>query len=48
MTPNTDAYLLLGMVVVLTIVTSYTVSLVLRFRQTTRLIATLETIQDER
>ena len=48
MTPNTDAYLTLGLAVTLTILATYSVSLLLRFRQTTRLIATLETLKDER
>lgn len=48
MTPNTDAYLALGVGVTLTILTTYTVSLLLRFRQTSRLIQTLETLKDER
>jgi hypothetical protein len=46
--PNTDAYLALGVGVTLTILASYSLSLLLRFRQTTRLIQTLETLKDER
>ena len=44
---NTDAYLLLGITVVLTILGGYSLSLWLRFRQTNHMIQTLETLKEE-
>jgi hypothetical protein len=45
---NTDAYLLLGITVVVTILGSYSLSLWLRFRQTDQMIQTLETLKEEK
>lgn len=46
--PNTDAYLALGIAVTLTILSGLVGSLWLRFRQTNKLIQTLEALKDER
>lgn len=44
---NTDAYLALGVTIVLMIVGGYTLSLGLRFRQAGKLIDTLRALKDE-
>jgi hypothetical protein len=44
---NTDAYLLLGVTITLTILGAYSLSLWLRFRQTGRMVQTLETLKEE-
>ena len=45
---NTDAYLALGLVVVAVILGGYITSLALRFRQTGKLIETLQSLKDEK
>ncbi len=44
---NTDAYLALGLMITLTVLGVYTLSLVWRFRQTRRTIETLELIAND-
>ncbi|MFN8530533.1 MAG: hypothetical protein U0670_18165 [Anaerolineae bacterium] len=46
--PNTDAYLAMGLVIVIGILTSYSVSLLVRFNQTHQTIRALESLKDER
>lgn len=46
--PNTDAYLALGLVIVVGVLASYSVSLLVRFNQTRQTIRALESLKDER
>ena len=45
--PNTDSYLLLGLGIVAAIMLGYPASLYLRFRQSAKLISTLEQLKNE-
>lgn len=45
--PDTDSYLLLGIAITLTILVGYSTSLLLRFRQSSKMIDTLEKIKHE-
>ena len=45
--PDTTAYLMLGVAVTLVIIIGYSASLVWRFRQSTKMIETLKTLNEE-
>jgi hypothetical protein len=44
---NTDAYLLLGVTMVMTVLSVYALGLWLRFRQTARMIQTMEALKED-
>ncbi len=45
--PDTDSYLLLGIAITITILFGYSASLLLRFRQSSKLISTLENLKSD-